>query len=108
MEIEMYSNALIQDRFMKIYGYSLIIAIMVFASAVLANENENTSQKNPKGTDNPEPATNDNTRLIPKTEFEGPVLEFDFPSLHIGVAEYEEGAYRVHRVLFSWRCKICG
>ena len=41
--------------------------------------------------DNPEPVTNDNTHLIPKTTFEGPVLEFDFPSLHIGVAEYEEG-----------------
>lgn len=87
----MCSNALIQDRFMKICGFSLIIAIMVFASAVLANENENTSQRNPKMTDSPEPVTNDNTHLIPKTEFEGPVLEFDFPSLHIGIAEYEEG-----------------
>ena len=35
--------------------------------------------------------TSDNTRLIPKTEFEGSVLEFDFPALHIGIAEYEEG-----------------
>ena len=87
----MYSNALIQGRFMKICGLSLIIAMMVFASAVLANENESASQGNPKMADNPEPMTNDNTHLIPKTEFEGPVLEFDFPSLHIGVAEYEEG-----------------
>ena len=87
----MCGNVLIQKRFMKICGFSLLIAIMVFASTVLANENENTSQRNPKITDNPEPVTNDNTHLIPKTEFEGPVLEFDFLSLHIGVAEYEEG-----------------
>lgn len=35
--------------------------------------------------------TNDNTHLIPETSFECPALEFDFPSLQIGVAEYEEG-----------------
>src|SRR5581483_161711 len=35
--------------------------------------------------------TNDNTRLEPKTTFDSPLLEFDFPSLQIGVAEYEEG-----------------
>ncbi|HEV2130229.1 MAG TPA: P1 family peptidase, partial [Longimicrobiaceae bacterium] len=29
--------------------------------------------------------------LVPRTSFEGPVLEFDFPAIHIGVAEYEEG-----------------
>ncbi|HEV2131673.1 MAG TPA: P1 family peptidase [Longimicrobiaceae bacterium] len=28
---------------------------------------------------------------VPRTSFEGPVLELDFPALHIGVAEYEEG-----------------
>ncbi len=32
-----------------------------------------------------------NTDLIPVTEFEGPALEFEFPGLLIGVAEYEEG-----------------
>ena len=87
----MCSNVLIKNRLIRIYGLSLVIAIMVFASAVLANEDQNTSEGNPKMMDNPEPATNDNTHLIPKTEFEGPILEFDFPSLHIGVAEYEEG-----------------
>lgn len=31
------------------------------------------------------------TKLIPKTEFAGPALTVDFPSLRIGVAEYAEG-----------------
>jgi 6-aminohexanoate-oligomer endohydrolase len=36
--------------------------------------------------------TNDNTRLIPRTELPpGRAFEFDFPGLEIGVAEYEEG-----------------
>jgi L-aminopeptidase/D-esterase-like protein len=35
--------------------------------------------------------TNDNTPLKPVTTFEGPLLEFDFPGLEIGVAEYAEG-----------------
>jgi 6-aminohexanoate-oligomer endohydrolase len=30
-------------------------------------------------------------KLIPKTEFDEPILRFDFPSIHIGVAEYELG-----------------
>ncbi len=87
----MFSDAPIQDKVMKIYGFSLLITLAVFTSAVLANESQNTSQRNPNMVDNPEPVTNDNTQLIPKTAFEGAVLEFDFPSLHIGVAEYEEG-----------------
>lgn len=32
-----------------------------------------------------------NSSLVPQTVFTGPALEFDFPDLHIGVAEYEEG-----------------
>ena len=28
---------------------------------------------------------------VPRTAFDGPALEIDFPSLHIGTAEYEEG-----------------
>jgi 6-aminohexanoate-oligomer endohydrolase len=35
--------------------------------------------------------SNDNATLIPRTQFEGPVLELDFPGLAIGVAEYDEG-----------------
>lgn len=35
--------------------------------------------------------SNDNINLVPVTSFEGPVLEFDFPALHIGAAEYKEG-----------------
>jgi L-aminopeptidase/D-esterase-like protein len=35
--------------------------------------------------------TNDNTALTPVTTFDGPKVEIDFPGLHIGVAEYEEG-----------------
>lgn len=38
-----------------------------------------------------EQMTNDNVECIVKTVFDGPILEFDFPSLHIGVAEYENG-----------------
>jgi len=35
---------------------------------------------------------NDNTRLVPRTDLTaGRVLEFDFPGLEIGVAEYDEG-----------------
>lgn len=87
----MLRDTRIEGKLMKIYGFSLLITVVAFASAGLANESENTSQRNPKMVDNPEPVTNDNTSLIPKTTFEGAVLEFDFPSLHIGVAEYEEG-----------------
>lgn len=35
--------------------------------------------------------TNDNTKLVPKTSFDRPILEFDFPSIQIGIAEYDEG-----------------
>ena len=35
--------------------------------------------------------TNDTADLSPRTEFEGPSLEFAFPGLEIGVAEYDEG-----------------
>jgi L-aminopeptidase/D-esterase-like protein len=36
--------------------------------------------------------TNDNTRLVPRTDLpSGRGLEFDFPGLEIGMAEYEEG-----------------
>jgi L-aminopeptidase/D-esterase-like protein len=28
---------------------------------------------------------------VPETSFSGPALEFDFPALHVGVAEYQEG-----------------
>src|SRR4051794_7995566 len=35
--------------------------------------------------------TNENTTLLPRTTFDGPALEFDFPALQIGVAEYTEG-----------------
>jgi 6-aminohexanoate-oligomer endohydrolase len=39
----------------------------------------------------PQPLSNDTAKLVPKTAFEGPRLEFDFPALQIGVAAYEEG-----------------
>jgi L-aminopeptidase/D-esterase-like protein len=35
--------------------------------------------------------SNDTATLVPRTEFEGPALELDFPGLAIGVAEYDEG-----------------
>jgi len=35
--------------------------------------------------------SNDNASLVPRTDFDGPKLELDFPSLRIGVAEYDEG-----------------
>ncbi len=31
------------------------------------------------------------SHLVPKTSLEGAMLKFDFPSLHIGTAEYDEG-----------------
>ncbi|HUP28205.1 MAG TPA: P1 family peptidase [Chloroflexia bacterium] len=37
------------------------------------------------------PLTNDTASLTPVTQFDGPMLEFDFPSLSVGVAEYAEG-----------------
>ena len=38
-----------------------------------------------------EPITNENTKLTPRTSHEGPSLKFDFSSISIGTAEYEEG-----------------
>ena len=35
--------------------------------------------------------TNQTQALIPQTTFDGPMLAFDFPAVHIGVAEYGEG-----------------
>ncbi|MEJ7793127.1 MAG: P1 family peptidase [Gaiellaceae bacterium] len=35
--------------------------------------------------------TNDTADLTPRTSFESPELEFDFPGLEIGCAEYDEG-----------------
>ncbi|MDP9355484.1 MAG: P1 family peptidase [Chloroflexota bacterium] len=35
--------------------------------------------------------SNDDGALVPRVSFDGPMLEFDFPALRIGVAEYEEG-----------------
>jgi len=35
--------------------------------------------------------SNDNTKLEPKTHIEGRTISFDFPSIRIGIAEYEEG-----------------
>jgi L-aminopeptidase/D-esterase-like protein len=35
--------------------------------------------------------TNDNIKLEPKTTFDEPYLQFDFPNLKVGIAEYEEG-----------------
>ena len=35
--------------------------------------------------------TNDTLDLAPRTTFDGPTLDFDFPGLQIGVAEYDEG-----------------
>jgi 6-aminohexanoate-oligomer endohydrolase len=37
------------------------------------------------------PRSNDHAELVPETEFDGRVLEFDLPDLRIGVAEYEDG-----------------
>jgi L-aminopeptidase/D-esterase-like protein len=35
--------------------------------------------------------SNDTAQLVPRTSFERPELQFDFPGLEIGVAEYDEG-----------------
>ena len=34
--------------------------------------------------------TNDTADLVPRTDFAEPALEFDFPGLAIGCAEYDE------------------
>jgi L-aminopeptidase/D-esterase-like protein len=39
----------------------------------------------------PVPLSNDHAELVPQTSFDGPHLEFDFPGLRIGVAEYANG-----------------
>ena len=36
-------------------------------------------------------ASKQEAKLVPRTSFNDRALEFDFPSLHIGIAEYEEG-----------------
>jgi 6-aminohexanoate-oligomer endohydrolase len=35
--------------------------------------------------------SNDTVELVPRTDFGGPALEFDFPGLEVGCAEYDEG-----------------
>ena len=42
-------------------------------------------------TDEKQRITNANTELTPKVSFEGRALTFDYPSVEIGIAEYEEG-----------------
>jgi L-aminopeptidase/D-esterase-like protein len=41
--------------------------------------------------DKPRILTNDTATLTPHVSFDPPALTFDFPSLHVGVAEYTEG-----------------
>ncbi len=42
---------------------------------------------------------------VPRTSFDGPVLEFDFPGLLIGIAEYDEGPTGVTVFYFPNRVK---
>jgi L-aminopeptidase/D-esterase-like protein len=35
--------------------------------------------------------SNDDANLVPRTDFDGPEVELDFPGLRIGIAEYDEG-----------------
>ena len=35
--------------------------------------------------------SHDNVQLTPMTAFDGPTLEFNFPDMKVGIAEYEEG-----------------
>ncbi len=37
------------------------------------------------------PVSHDTVQLNPKTDFDGPTLEFNFPMMKVGIAEYEEG-----------------
>jgi len=54
-----------------------------------------------------DPATNDVVRPVPRTELgEGRVLEFDFPGLEIGVAEYEEGPTGCTVFSFGMRASV--
>jgi len=54
-----------------------------------------------------DPATNDVVRPVPRTELgKGRVLEFDFPGLEIGVAEYEEGPTGCTVFSFGMRASV--
>ena len=65
----------------------LVCAVLIGVYVVGLAERQSTAQLEPgKGDSSTSPK-----KLIPKTSFDGPALEFDFPSLRIGVAEYEEG-----------------
>jgi L-aminopeptidase/D-esterase-like protein len=37
------------------------------------------------------PLSNDQVQPVPRTAFDGPVLEFELPGVHVGVAEYDDG-----------------
>jgi L-aminopeptidase/D-esterase-like protein len=42
-------------------------------------------------TDASRPLSNDTLKLVPHSSFDLPALTFDFPAVHVGVAEYPEG-----------------
>jgi L-aminopeptidase/D-esterase-like protein len=62
------------------------LALLVAFCLVLVGvvETSSTAQVEPKKGTSPAP------KLTPKTAVEGPAVEFDLPSLRIGIAEYEE------------------
>jgi L-aminopeptidase/D-esterase-like protein len=51
-------------------------------------------------------ATRHGARPQPRTSFDGPAAEFDFPSLRVGVAEYDEGPTGVTVFLFPRGAKV--
>src|SRR5262245_24296660 len=66
---------------------ALLLFTTLFGVAPVV-ETHSTAQVKPGKDDS---STSPAKKLIPKTSFERPAVEFDFPSLRIGVAEYEEG-----------------
>lgn len=54
------------------------------------------------------PQSNDHFTLVPRTVVTGPVLEFDFPGLSVGIAEYDEGptGCTVFRLGSGWQTAI--
>lgn len=54
---------------------------------------------------NTTPPSNDLVELTPRIDYDQPVLRYDFPTLHAGIAEYEEGPTGCTVFYFSKRAR---
>jgi L-aminopeptidase/D-esterase-like protein len=67
------------------------LATTVLAGGVLGSAHATEAKGEASVETKRQPPSNDTVTLVPRTAFDVPVLEFDFPALQIGVAAYEEG-----------------